>query len=298
MTSPLIRLAHFSDIHLTADPLGWRPSDWGSKRVTGWLNGRLGRGQRFRGADTIVAALHDDIRQRGCQHQIFSGDASTMGFTAEFAAAAAALHVDASDGISGLAVPGNHDYYVSSASRTGAFEACFARWQQGDRIGAEIYPFAQRVGHCWLVAVNSAVPNALLWDARGRVGQAQLGRLRVLLAGLEPGPRILVTHYPIYLHDGRPEDRWRLLRDGRELLRIAIENNVSCWLHGHRHSGYVLKPTAERLFPIICAGSATQEGRWSWNEYVIRDRQLTMVRRTWNGHGFADAETGTIDLPV
>ena len=49
------------------------------------------------------------------------------------------------------------------------------------------YPFAQRVGPVWLVAVNSAVANRWPWDARGAVGAAQLERLEELLE--TPGRR-------------------------------------------------------------------------------------------------------------
>ena len=96
-----IRLAHFSDIHLTARPLGWGLRDFLSKRLTGWMHLRLGRGRRFRDAETIVHALMDDIRECGCQHIVFSGDATTMGFESEFAAAARAIRFD----LPGIAVP-------------------------------------------------------------------------------------------------------------------------------------------------------------------------------------------------
>ena len=35
-----VQLAHVSDIHVTADPIGWQPADYLSKRYTGWLNFR------------------------------------------------------------------------------------------------------------------------------------------------------------------------------------------------------------------------------------------------------------------
>jgi 3',5'-cyclic AMP phosphodiesterase CpdA len=297
-----LRLAHFSDIHLTARPLGWRFRDLATKRMTGWLNLKLGRGRRFGHAGQLAAAMMADLRERGCQHVIFSGDATTLGFESELVAAASCLGVgdavEASTNLPGLAVPGNHDYYIRSAAGSGRFEQLFARWQSGERLGPEIYPFAQRVGHCWLIGVNSAQSNFLVWDARGRMGAAQAQRLRALLKNLSGGPRILVTHYPLYLATGKPETRWRRLRDDRELLDISNEGGISLWLHGHRHTGYVLDRSAERPFPIICAGSATQSGRWSWNEYVIVGTRLTMVRRTWNPEAqrFADAETREIDL--
>jgi 3',5'-cyclic AMP phosphodiesterase CpdA len=290
-----VRLAHCSDIHVTAAPLSWRWRDLASKRTTAWLNLKLGRGRRFRDASRIAAAAIADVQQRGCQHIVFSGDATTMGFASEFREAAKVLATD----LPGIAVPGNHDYYTPAAAASGLFERAFECWQAGERGGGERYPFAQRVGHCWLIGVNTACANFLIWDARGRMGRAQGERLRELLERLSPGPRILVTHYPLYLADGQPEHRWRLLRDGDELRRIAVEGGVGLWLHGHRHTGYVVPAVPERPFPIICAGSATQSGRWSWNEYVIRGRRLQMTRRTWapEREGFVDADRIELELP-
>src|SRR5262249_20772699 len=161
---------------------------------------------------------------------VFSGDATTLGFEAEFAVAARALEIDS---MPGLAVPGNHDYYTRAPVKTGLFERYFAPWQRGERIGDATYPFAQRVGHCWLIGVNPARANRLIWDARGLVGAEQMSRLRELLKRLSPVPRILVTHYPLYLADRQPEKRWRRLRDWQAFREIVIEGKIALWLHGH-----------------------------------------------------------------
>jgi 3',5'-cyclic AMP phosphodiesterase CpdA len=292
---PVVRLAHFSDIHLTAKPLGWRARDFLTKRTTAWMNLKLRRGRRFRAAEAIVDAIVGEIRERGCDRIVFSGDATNMGFASELAAAARALPFD----LPGIAVPGNHDYYVRSAVAAGLFEQRFAPWQTGNRIGAAIYPFAQRVGHCWLVGLNSATSNFLLWDARGGVGRPQSERLRELLRSLSPGPRILVTHYPIFLADENPELFWRRMRDWKAIQRIASEVGISLWLHGHRHSGYVLRPRLpDRPFTAVCAGSATQVGLWSYNEYSIVGNRLQMNRRTWSPDEgrFRDSDNAEIAL--
>src|ERR1700752_4582631 len=111
-----VRLVHFSDIHLTAKPLGWRPRDWFSKRVTGWLSVRvMGRGRRFHNAPTVVAALIRSIRERTPDAIVFSGDATPLGFESEVTAAVAARSVHDEQLPPGFAVPGNHDYYTRRA---------------------------------------------------------------------------------------------------------------------------------------------------------------------------------------
>src|SRR5689334_542035 len=216
-----VRLAHFSDLHITARRLGWRRRDFVSKRVTGWLNLRvLGRGYRFRQAAAVAVTLTRDLRQRQFDRLVFSGDATSLGFEAEVSEAAKCLGVSDADAPPGLAVPGNHDYYTRSAWKHGYFEKYFHPWQSGVRVDEHTYPFAQKVGPLWLVGVSSSTFNFWSWDASGEVGPEQRLRLRLLLSSLPAGPRVLVTHYPVSLADGRPEHRWRMLRDYQEVVQV------------------------------------------------------------------------------
>src|SRR4051794_9985715 len=99
----MVRLAHLSDVHVTAPRLGWRARDWTSKRLTSWMNLRwLGRRRRFLHADHVLGRLVAELPGRGVEHIIFSGDATALGFDAEFARAARALRVTE---VPGLAVP-------------------------------------------------------------------------------------------------------------------------------------------------------------------------------------------------
>jgi 3',5'-cyclic AMP phosphodiesterase CpdA len=294
-----VRLAHLSDIHVTAPRVGWRLSDWFNKRATGWVHLRwLGRGRGFRFADQVAEALMEDLKRRRPDHVVFSGDASTLGFEEEIARAADLLELSRADGFPGLAVPGNHDYYTHGAASSGAFERHFARWQLGERVESAIYPFAQRVGHLWLIGVNSCTGNFWPWDAAGCVDRAQLEHLEILLGRLEPGPRILVTHYPVCLANGRPEHGYHGLRNLAELLAVAGRGKIGLWLHGHRHKAYHLVGSPAASFPILCAGSATQEGCWSYGEYTVEDRQVRAIRRTYSAstRSFNDTETFDFEL--
>ena len=281
-----VRLVHLSDIHVTAPAYRWFPEDWFNKRLAAWLNLRcLGRGRRFRHAETVLAALLAELHQRPPDHVIFSGDATALGFEEELARASALLGLEQPDRLPGIAVPGNHDYCTPRAA-SGLFERYFAPWQTGERVGDDVYPFAQRVGPLWLVGVCSATPNRWPWDASGGVGSDQLARLRALLRRLEGGPRVLVTHYPVCLAGGQPEHRTHCLRDLHGLTEAAREGGIGLWLHGHRHDAYEHPKTEWTPFPVICAGSSTQERYWSYGDYTITGRHLQGVRRTY------DLETG------
>src|SRR5262245_52685271 len=264
-----------------------------------WINLRLlGRGYRFRRAERVLTALTAELRQRAIDHVVFSGDATALGFEEETARAAHLLEVGK---LPGLAVPGNHDYCTRSAMRSGHFERYFAGWQLGERLDGAVYPFAQRVGALWLIGVNSATANRWAWDASGAVGVDQLDRLERLLARLDElggGPRVLVTHYPVVRASGKREPRVRVLRDLDVLLEVAARGGVGLWLHGHRHDTYVHRPPAP--FPIICAGSATQTGRWSYAEYTITGTHLHAQRRIYDRRArtFADGALFELELPA
>jgi 3',5'-cyclic AMP phosphodiesterase CpdA len=274
--------------------------DWLSKRSAGWFNLRwLGRRYRFRHADQIVTALGEELRQRQPDHVIFSGDATALGFEAELVRAVALLGLFRPDPLPGLAVPGNHDYYTPAVAAGGAFERHFAAWQTGLRVDEATYPFAQRVGRVWLVAVNSSKGNRWVTDASGAVGQPQLERLAILLSRLDSGPRILVTHYPVCLSSGAPEMRHHGLRDLADLLAVAQKGGIGLWLHGHRHGAYYLEHSRWAPFPIVCAGSATQTGRWSYGDYTITGREFQGVYRVYSPEqsGFQDGARFEFHLP-
>jgi 3',5'-cyclic AMP phosphodiesterase CpdA len=296
-----IRLAHFSDIHVQSERCSWRVRDWFNKRMSAWINLRLlGRGRHFRLTDRVLASLTAELRTRGFHRLLFSGDATAMGFEEEVARAAELLGVGRAEDLPpGLAVPGNHDYCTHHAMLAGHFERHFAPWLEGERVGDAVYPFAQRVGPAWLVAVNSSTANRWPTDARGRVGTEQLARLETLLARLEGGPRILVTHYPVRLASGHPEHRGHGLRDLDDLLAVARRGGIGLWLHGHRHDAYHHPVSDFAPFPVICAGSATQHAFWSYKDYTLTGRRLRAVQRVYDEQAecFRDARTFEVELP-
>lgn len=296
----MIRLAHFSDVHLTARPLGWTARDVIGKRATGWFNiMALGRGNRFKHAPAVAEALRRDLAGRGFDHLVFSGDATMLGFESEMQLAAEVLGVRDETLPPCVAVPGNHDVYVARAEKRRVFERAFAPWQHGQRVGEHHYPFARKVGHAWLIAVNSARANFWPTDASGKVGEHQLVRLRELTATLDPGPRIVVSHYPILMANRRPEPRFHRLKDWKRVRDVAAECGVGLWLHGHKHGWYVVPPGEKLPFAAICAGSGTQSKRWGYHEYTLDGWKLTALRRVYDPAtgAFTDADTFELELP-
>jgi 3',5'-cyclic AMP phosphodiesterase CpdA len=294
----ILRLAHFSDLHLTLARYGsWRREDWLNKRLAAWLNLRVaGRGYRFRHGESVAQALVADLKQRNPEYLLFSGDATVMGFAEEIEHAASFLPVHH---WRGLAVPGNHDYCTRTAQREAHFERIFAPWQQGLRIDENIYPFAVQAGQAWLIGLNSATANRWPWDASGYVGREQLQRLEALLARLEgDGPRILLTHYPVARASGKPDFFVRHLRDLHDVLRVCEAGRISIWLHGHSHGAFHLEAGSAAAFPIICAGSATQTGLWSYGEYDLVGRQLQAKVRVYKPDKQLFEQSDEFELPL
>jgi len=293
-----LNLVHFGDVHFPGALRGWRPRDLLGKKLVGLVSVKLtGRGRTFRDANAIVEAMFAEIRSSPPDAILFSGDATMLALPAEFANAAARLHVNDPTLPPGFAVPGNHDYYTRHAGRAGGFERVFAPWQVGERVDGHHYPFARRVGPVWLIGVNSSYPRFGLGSS-GTIGAEQLARFRILCARLSPGPRILVTHYPLRDAHGQLERANHRLRDHAAALATAVDCGISLWVHGHIHRPFVLPPGAEIPFPVICAGSATQARRWAYNRYRIDRGQLAMTRRVYDptARKFRDESTEDMSL--
>lgn len=293
----MVRLVHFSDIHLTCSPLGWRAKDFFTKRLPGWINLRwIGRGHRFQHSEEISRVFVQEIQANPPDRIIFSGDATALGFENELERGISLLGIHDPKGLPGLAVPGNHDYYTPEVAASGVFEKKFAPWQVGDRIDGGIYPFAQRVGPVWLIGVNSCKGNRLFWDATGRVDDAQLDRLGSLLKRLSPGLRILVTHYPIARPNGEPERRDHCLLNLGDLINVAREGDICLWFHGHQHVPYVLPRSDFVPIPTIGAGSLTQTGHWSYFEYTFDQEHFRAEKKVYSLAEKRFENAGTVEL--
>ena len=268
--TPPVRLAHYSDVHLTAKPLGWRPRDLLSQ-----AGDRVGERHPARPraavprAPAVVAALRRDIGRRPPDALVFSGDATGMGFESEFVTSAAPPSGSGTESLPpAVAVPGNHDYYTRRAVRAGLFEKYFAPWQEGERVAGHVYPFARKVGHVWLVCVNSCTANRWNWDASGAVGPAQLDRLRGTVPGSGRRPAGAGDALPAADRPGRgraagpppPGPRGGAGR-GRRVPGRALA--------ARPHPPAVHLPASAGVpFPVVCGGSTTQNNRWAYHEYA------------------------------
>lgn len=252
-----MRIAHFSDIHITADTgrIPWRALF--SKRVVGWLNLQLlGRKDDFREAEKITAALVEDIQRIDADHILFTGDLTGLALDSEFERARLLLEpILGGENITGI--PGNHDFYVPRAVREGVYDRHFGSWERSDLDNPP--PIVRLLGEdVALIALRDSRANAF-HDSSGKVGEEQLASLETVLSdpAVKDRRKLLALHYGPRRSTGDPDSRLHGLRDAEELLSAASAAGVELLLHGHLHNRFVLPAGEHTPITISTPGSAT-----------------------------------------
>jgi 3',5'-cyclic AMP phosphodiesterase CpdA len=249
----MIRLAHFSDIHLGPLP-PVRLGELMNKRITGYLNWRLSRARSLK-RDTVTG-LVEHMRNMSPDLIAVSGDLVNIAMKSEFAVTADWLK--ALGPANRVAViPGNHDAYVSGSLQMA--KAAWGDYMRGDVSDEASFPFVRRMGEVALIGCNSAIPRPP-FVASGRFDIAQAKRLtdRLKKLGDKGLFRAVMIHHPPteqHAHEAR-----RGLA-GAELFRHAIEEaGAELVLHGHLH-----KTTIEALpgpkgdVPVLGVASASAD---------------------------------------
>ncbi|MBX7194282.1 MAG: metallophosphoesterase [Sandaracinaceae bacterium] len=262
----MIRVLHFSDVHvdLPLSSLPW--TTWLGKRAIGGLNHAIRRRPHFVHAIDKLAALARFADEQAIDLALCTGDYTILGTAPELALAARAIEPLTRRPLGFATVPGNHDLYLGDSVREQRFEKHFAKWMVSDRPELATdgpFPFVRLVGDdVAVVGVSSARPNPEPWRSSGRVPDAQLEGLGRALA--DPAIRerfvIVMTHYAPRLWNGRPDSITHGLDNADALLAAIASVPHGCLLHGHVHRRYALRVPEVR--PVLLgAGSTTQEGR-------------------------------------
>lgn len=276
-----MKLAHFSDIHVTLSPLGAGPGLSG-KRLAGTANYYVGgRGRHFRGAEGRIERLLADVDRSEPDHVLCTGDVTQMSWPEEFRRAASLFGARLDHPELYTVLPGNHDRYTKQASEERWFEAAFGA------VAPPSYPFVKPLDHgrVHLVAVDVTRPAGLV-DSSGELGEKQRAKLEAVLTDpkLADTFNILTMHYGLRKADGRPDGPRHGIRDYRalEALLARPEVRVDLVLHGHMHRPYALPVSGRR---VICVGSGTDlatGGGWHLLDIHPESRQVQVRRRVWS----------------
>ncbi|UMY16389.1 metallophosphoesterase [Methylobacterium organophilum] len=249
----MFRLAHLTDPHVGPLPRP-RLRQLLSKRATGYVNWRRGRG-KVHDMD-LLAALVADLRRQDCDHIACTGDLCNLGLPDEWETAR--IFLEALGGPEGVSfVPGNHDAYVRG-SLEGLLTAC-GPWTGADAGGTGHFPYLRRRGPLALIGLSSAIPTKP-FAATGRLGPAQIAAAERLLLdlGAEAAPpcRVVMIHHPPHPGGAAPG---RELKDAAAFTAMIGRAGAELVLHGHNHRGmlaYVDGPRGSRV-PVAGAPSAS-----------------------------------------
>jgi len=278
-----MRLAHFSDVHITLSPviegpmgLIGEPKRWVG--TANWLLG--GRRQHFSGVEERLAALLEDVDAQNVEHALCTGDLTAVAYDAEMQRAAEIFGARLEHPERYTVLPGNHDRYVRSNDRV--FERYFSAVADAGRGYPYMKPIAPGVT---LIAIDVTRPTSL-FDSSGEVGATQMEALRRLLhdPALEREMVIVALHYGLLRSEGERDRPSHGIRDDLALI-AALDDpaaRVDLVLHGHIHKAYRVK-TERRT--IACAGSATDlHVACGYDVYELDPaaRVFTASRRVWD----------------
>lgn len=227
----MITLAHLSDMHVSPlPPLMWH--EFTLKRALAYLSWHRKRKYRF--SSDVLACLIDDMHAHFPEHILVTGDQCNLSLRAEFTIAASWLNrIGNADKVSVIA--GNHDAHLRNPAKV--WREFWADYMQGDAPTNDdttlTFPYLRKRGGVALIGVSSAIPTSLFF-ANGRVGKAQLVRLRTILRTTrdEGFFRVVMIHHPP--HIGAVS--WRKsLSDATQFRALLKQEGAELILHGHGH---------------------------------------------------------------
>ncbi|MEM9021980.1 MAG: metallophosphoesterase [Planctomycetota bacterium] len=248
-----MRIVLLGDIHFYR--LWFAPWHLLSKRILGHTNLLLNRRKVFR--HELFAELVHRAVALNPDRVLLSGDLTTTALKQEFLDCAEALR-PLTDQVKTLMVPGNHDRYTFTSRRV----------RRADRLLAGLcppaFPHTEALNDRWeLLALDAAVPR--VFNARGRLGAAQIEGIQRYLDTLEAGKGLVVLcHYPCVVPAGVHEHESHAMEEAvqlRELLAQCPARLV--YLHGHIHRPWHHEPGDGSGVPFTCidAGAPCMVGR-------------------------------------
>ncbi|MEQ8822060.1 MAG: metallophosphoesterase [Sumerlaeia bacterium] len=236
-----IRVLHIGDFHFWRFPLN--PVHYVGKRLLGVGNLAVRRARSFR--ISRAPSLVERIGQLEPDWVALSGDFTTTSLPGEFSRARVALNpVVATQGLADRvrAVPGNHDRYTPTATRSLRFEGTFADWCQGGR-----WPYIEDLGEgVRLLGIDATTPNGM--GSHGQMTSEILGRAKELWEAHRDGAEELwiLCHFPAEDPPGAvATDRGIQLRGAGPMVKWVEALGVrTFYLHGHHHYRWLF--TSER----------------------------------------------------
>ncbi len=226
------------------------------KRLLGQANLWLNRRHSF--DPSLLNPVIDRIADVAPDLILLSGDLTTTALRTEFADIAEQL-APLTDRFQTVIVPGNHDRYTFSATRSRLMEQMLP-----GHVPTE-WPHHRQLTDRWhLLAINSAVPR--IANSRGRIGREQLTGIRRVCSRLtDQDALVVLCHYPVKAPPRSLPLTWdHKLADSRQLRHILTRCPARLlYLHGHIHKPWCWQPKGSNQshFTYINAGSPCQTSK-------------------------------------
>jgi 3',5'-cyclic AMP phosphodiesterase CpdA len=281
----MIRVLHFSDVHVEEGFEGVPKRAFLDKRLMGFANLVLRRRQHYRHARERLAALADFAEEHSVDVGLCTGDYTALGTDPELIAARQCVERLTRAPLGFVTMPGNHDMYVAA---DGAFERHFGdllRTDMPEHAVDGTWPQVRLFGdELAIVAVASARPNPEPWRSSGRVPDDQLQALGRIFADERLASRVVLvaTHYAPRLEHGGPDTASHGLDNADDLLAACAPLTRGALVHGHVHRRYTVN-VPELQVPLIGAGSTTHHGREGFWLYDIEPGRAVAQRGTFDG---------------
>lgn len=226
-----MRIAHCSDLHLLSLE-GARALDFANKRWIGGLNLLANRARQY--MTSVFEAMVADFNATELDHVICTGDVTNLAFENEFRFARSYFDRIRLGPAEVTVIPGNHDAYVAAGGAY--FTDIFADYHRADEDwrAEHAWPVVRVRGPVAIIGLSTSL--ATPWfTAYGRVGEAQLARLRAVLGDerLAGKLRLVAIHHP---PAGKAARNWvRGLRDWKPFAEVIAEAGAELIIHGHEH---------------------------------------------------------------
>lgn len=284
MTEKIVKLAHFGDVHIGSEKGDEKAiRRFIGKRFLGTVNLRLlGRGQQFHDARNRFPLLLQDIKRMSPDLIISSGDFSAVAFTSELQIASNCIHRELEgfeDRI--CVVPGNHDRYTLGAVFSKRFEKYFGLFMQSDDYQSgenRFLPYSRIIGDTFLFLFLDVSRFHFL--SRGKVKKSDINWLKKVLreARNRELKVFIVVHYPPERADGSDLTFTHRCLHIERLVELAQQFEVKAFFTGHVHKNYINKLKDTNIY-LVNAGSATHTHWSTYNQYVLNDSSLTVLRK-------------------
>jgi len=292
------RIAHLTDLHISADRSGLR------HRWRRWV------GQPQSKNLVNLQAVLRDMAHLEIDHLVLTGDLANGAKEEEFAALKAALadHIHPSKM---SIVPGNHDLSYRRVRPGVRLHECPRKlWLLVSQFTSlfpsqyppdlhipkkQLFPFVKTLadGRIALIGIDTTghlTTKAGPLNSFGQVGLAQLAELRTLFKNPWFHDRIKIVamhHHPMIVPVATMFDSFKYLFQSKQLLDLLYEAKVDLVIHGHKHRPFCWQSHTYRDHDmiVICAGppDAYANGKSSdlvYNIYTINGHRIGVHYRT------------------